>query len=47
MNELIQNDRINVYITTPMGENIPVINADTTATGIPSKSEGITKTSIA
>lgn len=38
MNELIQDDRIPVYITTPMGENIPVINADTTATGIPSKS---------
>lgn len=38
MNELIQNDRIPVYITTPMGDNIPVINADTTASGIPSKS---------
>lgn len=38
MNELIQNDRIPVYITTPMGENVPVINADTTASGIPSKS---------
>lgn len=34
----IQDDRIPVYITTPTGQQIPVINADTTATGIPSKS---------
>lgn len=34
----IQQDRMNMYINTPTGNTVPVINADTTATGIPSKS---------
>lgn len=34
----IQSDRIDTYITTPFGKKVKVINADTTATGIPSKS---------
>lgn len=34
----IQIDRFNTYITTPYGERKHVINADTTATGIPSRS---------
>lgn len=34
----IQNDRIDIFTKDFFGKEIKIINADTTATGIPSKS---------
>ena len=38
MNSDCQSDRIDTFITSPTGKNMKVLNADTTATGIPSRS---------